>query len=294
MRNCAIIVNTLSGNSVKVDMLKLKSVFAANRDVDIIQIEEQTVLGSLENYDRIVICGGDGTVNSVLNCPRRFDAQLFYCPFGTMNEFGTEKGDNDVFQIDNVNRIGERYFTYVFAAGIFTPLGYIVKTENKKTFKALAYIFKVVGQYKIHSIDAAIETNGFSESGRYTLIMAIDSPRCFGFKFNKCYRRNDGGFHLLTVKTPKHKGLLGKIEVFFPLFRAFFIGFSKEYSSKNMRFFATNKLSLSLKDKTDFCMDGEKYQADGVVKLETKTLNAPITVVSKKTVNRLYARKQTL
>lgn len=81
---CVIIVNSLSGNSMLVDVKGLTEVFG--EDADIIYIKEDTVLKDLSAYQRIVACGGDGTLNSVINCKLSPSAQLFYLPYGTFNE----------------------------------------------------------------------------------------------------------------------------------------------------------------------------------------------------------------
>lgn len=292
MKKCAIIINSLSGNSKLANENMLKSVFGENYEVETIKINNDNTFASLDGYDRIIACGGDGTINSVINSAHKPHAEIIYCPFGTLNEFGSEKGTDAVFKINNINNAGSKMFTYVFAAGIFTPLGYIVKTKDKKRFKALAYISKVISQYKIYNIKADISTDKASESGEYTLIMAIDSPRCFGFKFNRLYCRNDNKFHLLTIKSPRHKGFLGKAEIFFPLFKAFFIGFGKEYRSKNMRFVAADTLNLKLNDTVPFCVDGEKMNFSGDFTIGTAPVEPAITVITAKMLKKLYKEQK--
>ena len=92
--------------------------------------------------------------------------------------------------------------------------------------------------------------------------MAINSSTCFKFRFNKLFDPQSETMHLLLIKTPKHRGLLGKIEMFFPFFRAFFIGFSKPYFKKKMMFLPVRDFEIVLKDKTPFDMDGELFVLD--------------------------------
>ncbi|MDE7373542.1 MAG: hypothetical protein K2N18_05715, partial [Clostridia bacterium] len=235
-KKCIIIINELAGNSRKINADNLKKVFGAGFDVYTFVIKQQTALTDFSEYDRIVICGGDGTLNGILNCNTMRGAEIIYCPSGTLNELATGNSHGKEFILRDAGMADDKLFSYVFACGIFTPLGYIVKSKSKKKFKVFAYIAKVVSQYKLHHIDAKLTLDGVVDEGDYSLIMAIDSPKCFGLKFNKMYKFDDGLLHVLTIKTPKHRGLLGKIEIFFPLFRAFFIGFKKPYRSKNMLF----------------------------------------------------------
>ena len=128
---CAIIVNSLSGNSMLVDVKGLTEVFG--KDADIIYIKEDTVLKDLSAYQRIVACGGDGTLNSVINCKLSPSAQLFYLPYGTFNE--SQHNATQSPRLTELGKIGKRYFSYVCAAGIFTPLGYTVSPEKKNATK---------------------------------------------------------------------------------------------------------------------------------------------------------------
>lgn len=284
MRKCIIIINDMSGNSSRINDTKLQNVFGNGFEVDILHLTEKTVLSDFSQYDRIVLCGGDGTLNGIINCARKEDAEIFYCPYGTLNELATGNSHAKDYLLHDVARAGDRLFSYVFACGIFTPLGYIVKNKHKKRFKALAYITKVLSQYVISDIHATLSVDGQEEKGVYTLIMAIDSPKCFGFNFNKMFELDDGLLHVLAIKSPKHYGLIGAIRVFFPLFRAFFIGFKKPYRSKTMFFAPCKHLKVDLEQETDFCADGEKVVMGGRFDVEPIRLAAPIHVVTQNKV----------
>ncbi len=285
MKKCIIIINGMSGNSSRVDDDKLKSVFGHGFDVEYLHMTKDTVLSDFSEYERIVLCGGDGTLNSVINCKKSDNAEIFYCPFGTLNELATGNSNSDDYFLPDAGRAGDKLFSYVFACGIFTPLGYVVKNTQKKRFKSLAYISQVVSQYRIHDIKAKLTIDGKEEEGSYTLIMAIDSPKCFGFKFNKMFRLDDGLLHALTIKAPKRHGLLGAIKIFFPLFRAFFIGFKKPYRSKNMFFGEFRSLNVKLREPVDFCADGEKVNMSGEFDIEPVKLPTPIRVISRNEID---------
>ncbi|MCM1305878.1 MAG: hypothetical protein NC037_00340 [Bacteroides sp.] len=286
-KKCIIIVNELSGNSRNIDAESLKKVFGNGFDVYTFTIKQQTVLTDFSEYDRIVLCGGDGTLNGILNCQTMCGAEIIYCPSGTLNELATGNSKEEQYILRDAGQADDKLFSYVFACGIFTPLGYIVKSSSKKKFKIFAYISKVVSQYKLYDIDAKLTADGDENDGKYALIMAIDSPKCFGLKFNKMYKFDDGLLHLLTIKTPKHRGLLGKIELFFPLFRAFFIGFKKPYRSKKMFFDKFEHLNVVLRQETDFCSDGEKVTMNGIFDVAPIRLKNPIHVISQRQVAKM-------
>jgi len=287
MKKCIIIINGMSGNSSRVDDDKLKSVFGNGFEVEYLHMTRDTVLSDFSRYDRIVLCGGDGTLNSVINCKKSDNTEIFYCPFWTLNELATGNSQANDYFLPDVGRAGDRLFSYVFACGTFTPLGYVVKNKQKKKFKSLAYISKVVNQYRINEINAKLTIDGKEEEGVYTLIMAIDSPKCFGFKFNKMFKMDDGLLHVLTIKAPKRHGLIGAIKIFFPLFRAFFIGFKKPYRSKNMLFDEFQRLNVELRQPVDFCADGEKVSVDGTFDIEPVKLPTPIRVIARNEIDNM-------
>ena len=245
------------------------------------------MLKDFSAYERIVVCGGDGTLNGILNSKMRDDVEIIYLPYGTLNEF-YKGGIKDNHFLKDICFANDLYISYVMAAGIFTPIGYCVNDKKKRKYKALAYISHVVKEYKIHRIKAKLTTQDYCDEGEYSLIMAIDSPRCFGFRFNRLFKTDDGIMHLLAIRAPKNNGLIGKIKIFFPLFRAFFVGFNKSYHSKNMEFRPFDKLTISLNEDVDFDVDGEKKTLSGDINMGITRFSRPITILGKADLKNLY------
>ncbi len=285
-KRCIVIVNKLSGHSKHIDEKQLLSAFGNGYDVQFFYLDKKQRLTDFYAFDRIVVCGGDGTLNGVLNSKIREDVEIIYLPYGTLNEFFAGGIKNNHY-VKDIGMAGDKYFSYVMAAGIFTPIGYCVNDKKKRKYKAFAYLAQVVKEYKVHRIKAKFLYDDYSCDGEYSLIMIIDSPRCFGFRFNRLFRMDDGIMHLLTIRAPKSNGLFGKIKLFFPLFRAFFIGFSKPYRSKNMVFQPFNHLNLTLETPVDFDMDGEKEVMRGSFDVQVTNFSRPITILSKADVANL-------
>lgn len=289
---CVIVINRLSGNGNRADERTLKRALGRGYSVDFYYITKKQMLKDFSAYERIVVCGGDGTLNGILNSKMRDDVEIIYLPYGTLNEF-YKGGIKDNHFLKDICFANDLYFSYVMAAGIFTPIGYCVNDKKKRKYKALAYISHVVKEYKIHRIKAKLMTQDYCDEGEYSLIMAIDSPRCFGFRFNRLFKTDDGIMHLLAIRAPKNNGLIGKIKIFFPLFRAFFVGFNKSYHSKNMEFRPFDKLTISLNEDVDFDVDGEKKTLGGDVNLGITCFAKPIQILSNADVKALVEDNKT-
>ena len=288
MTKCKFIVNRLSGHAKKsADVESLTARLKKHYDeVDVAYIDEDNDLRMSEEivgYDALAVTGGDGTLNSAVNAVRRSKMELFYIPSGTLNDAGQSlrlakklAADKKTVRKIDIGQVGDKMFAYVFAGGIFTEIGYATDLKRKKHFKLLAYLDMVFKTYKVHRIKARIEVDdrGVLED-EFALIMAINSTRCFGFTFNKRFSHNDGKAQLLLIKSPKHDNFLGKIALFFPLFRTFFIGYKEERHGRWVRFYDFTHLNLTLEDTTDFTVDGEKLTLSGEneIKIWKRKLN---------------------
>lgn len=275
--NCLIVINTLAGNYKSLDIEKLKrKLLLSYSDITVKYIPRDGVLANAVGYSAVAVCGGDGTLNSLINWDTSTLNKLYYVPCGTLNEV-YDGGKRDT-RISSVGSANEKLFSYVLATGTFTPLGYVVDNASKQRFKVLAYLSRVLKEYKVCSIKAKITADGKTRDGDYTLIMAINSTRCFGFRFNKMHE--DGKLCLLTIRSPGKDNLINRIKIFFPFFRAFFIGFKKPYSSENMCFMPFDELHIETESPTVFCADGEKAIQPASFDVKIKKLKNPITIVT--------------
>lgn len=275
-KDCLIVINKLSGNAETLDIDSLKSRLSPSYNAfEVKYIPEDWENIKMGNYGGVAVCGGDGTLNHVINTTLPEKTALYYVPCGTLNEVYNSQKEST---LNLVGHAGDVLFSYVCATGTFTPLGYAVNTKSKKKFKALAYVSKVVREYKVNDIWARLNVDGKIVDGEYTLIMLINSPRCFGFNFNKLYHK--GEMCLLAIKSPGKNNLFNKIRIFFPFFRAFFIGFRRPYESKNLLFTPFKHVDLELLSPTPFCVDGEKYEIEKTIGINITKLKNPINIIS--------------
>jgi len=108
-----------------------------------------------ENYDMIVSCGGDGTLNETATGIMKIEKRpvIGFIPAGTVNDLAyslklstkiTESSDNVVNGVAKDIDLGyfndEYYFTYVAAFGAFTKVSYATGHASKQKLGRLAYL----------------------------------------------------------------------------------------------------------------------------------------------------------
>ncbi|NLL55665.1 MAG: hypothetical protein GX242_00415 [Clostridiales bacterium] len=289
MSRCKLIINRMSGNSkpVKKEQDWIKLIKSSYGFVDTVYIDAEHDINmreEIDGFDALAVCGGDGTLNSAINAVKNTDIDLIYIPTGTLND--TAKGlclakklsiENKRIRRVDLGCVNDTMFAYVLAGGTFTPIGYCTDIKRKKKLKFFAYLLQVLKEYKIHHIKAKVEVNGKTYNDDYSLIMAINNSRCFGFKFNKLFCHNDGKGQLLLIKAPKGKGLWAKIKIFFPLFRVFFMKLKREIDGKIIKFCSFKEVKFTFDKPQTFTVDGEKIELNG--KAEIKILKRKLNLV---------------
>ena len=263
-----IVHNTMSGNARKVDAEWVRSAYAKGDAVTTVSLTEAGQDYDVEGFDKLVVCGGDGTVNVAVNKCKDRDVEIYCYPSGTLNERAKASGEKE--RVTKMGSVNGDLFTYVCATGAFTEIGYSAHCADKQRLKKGAYIGKILSAYKPYAIEGRI-TADRTYAGVYSLIMVIDADRCFGFRFNRAYDKAGDKLFFLLIKN-RGQGLLGKIRIFFPFFRTFFIGFNGEYHSKNIDFFPAERGEIVLKEEQVFCVDGERREPGKLLRIEKKEI----------------------
>lgn len=267
---CKIVVNRDSGNCARLDLDKLMCMLGCNEA----QIENitSTTDWSADGFDTVIVCGGDGTLhNAIDKCSTK---QIIYAPCGTLNEAAARHKT-----LASVGKVNGESFSYVCACGSFTEIGYSAKNKHKQRWKSVAYLPQIFRNYRCHEICAKLEVDGkIFEKDSYTLLMILKSHRCFGFNFNHSYTQ-EPKLYLLAIKSVGSDCLKNRAKMFFPFFRVFFCGISHPMSRKGWFLMPFDKLSVTLQDKQDFCLDGEKRTFEGELEIFEQQLDKEIYIV---------------
>ncbi len=170
--------------------------------------------------DLIVCCGGDGTLNEVINGMLEIgsEAALGYIPAGTTNDFARTlqlpkrpircierilAGSPRALDIGSFNG---RNFTYIASLGAFTKISYSTPQKLKNVFGHSAYLMEGVKEIgNISPFEAEIEVNGETISGEFVFGSVSNSTSVAGlFKLNQLdVRLDDGELELMLIRNPK-------------------------------------------------------------------------------------------
>lgn len=259
--NVLLIINRRSGHCVNIEE-RLKKLleeryFKNIETVELIDDNTPDLYTLSKNKDAVICCGGDGTLNSVINSINPDISELIYFPCGTFNDMAGQYKELKTFESLALGAVNDRLFGYVAATGTFTPIGYSTNLKLKRKLHRLAYFLTTLKEYKIWKIPGAVSFDDEKIEGTFTLIMFVKSKRVFGFNFNRLYNPENNEAQLLIIKSPS--GIFAHIKLFFMFFRVFILGLSKEYRSKNIIFKTVQKCRVSLSEAVPFCLDGERY-----------------------------------
>lgn len=165
MNRVFLVYNPASGDGHIKNNLSLMCDFFTKNHCEVIVHPTQAPLDGMKQiesrgreYDRIVVCGGDGMLHEGLNgwIRAKTDAILCYIPSGTINDFANTHGiSKEILKACEVavygqeewidiGRFNTEYFTYVAAFGFATAIAYDTPHSIKKRLGPLAYILKAM------------------------------------------------------------------------------------------------------------------------------------------------------
>ena len=218
-------------------------------------------------YDRVVCCGGDGTLSETVSGLLALDTPpvLGYIPAGTTNDFsknlglprGVEKAAVTAVEGEarpcDMGRFNGRYFVYVAAFGIFTDVSYGTPQQFKNAFGHLAYVLE--GATKLGDLGRAyhlqVEHDEGSLEGDFIYGMVTNTLSVGGFKVfpPKQVSLDDGLFEVVLVRQPRNVADLQ--DALFSLVR------QDANSSRLVEAFHTRKLKVIAAEPLPWTLDGE-------------------------------------
>lgn len=224
-----------------------------------------TVAECCRLYDKLVISGGDGTLNEAVNGMMSvgFDGNFGYIPCGSTNDFSHSVGiptkimtaaetamSGIPFRCD-MGRLQERYFTYVAGFGTLTEVSYSTPQDVKNSLGFAAYILEGIAALPtITSFKISFESEERCGQGEYLLGLITNTVHVAGFKslISDSVMLDDGLFEVLLVRKPKNAADLNKIIA---------AVLKKEYDNEFIDCFKTSKITIRSEAPLAWTLDGE-------------------------------------
>ncbi len=265
--NCLLILNTQSGNYNKLSLPNILT--RHTHPDDSITVKKLTNCNSMYScvgYDKIIVCGGDGTLHHALNaCHNTAVRHLVYVGCGTFNESCQSQCLRR-----QIGDISGRQFSYVLACGTLTSIGYTTPDRHKRKIKILAYIGKILLSYKVHNIPISIYTDKLQLQCNASVVMFLHSHRCFGLPFNRIYDKRDNKLYMLVIPSTGKDNLVNRVKLLLPMIRIFLLGTDRPIHSRHIHFDSVDNADITLSQDTAWCVDGEQIQLSGTHHVSTQ------------------------
>ncbi len=173
-------------------------------------------------FDRIACSGGDGTLHEVVEglmaLPGSARPPIGYLPAGTTNDYARNlnlpRNMEDMATLAargeprpvDIGRLGEKYFIYVAAFGLFTDVAYNTPQEFKNAFGHLAYVLKGASELgNLKGYCLRVEHDGGALEGEYLYGMVSNTVSVggvLGLPSDEVVL-DDGLLELILVEKPK-------------------------------------------------------------------------------------------
>lgn len=168
-----------------------------------------------DSYHHILIAGGDGTINQVINNMKKYKINLpiAILPVGTANDFAKymeipeniasacDKILNGEIQSIDIGKANDKYFINVFSFGLFTDISQKTPTHLKNTIGKIAYYVNGIREIPtFKKIDIVVKSETFSYCGN-AVIFFVFNGRSAG-NINIAYKSEvtDGLLDIIIVK----------------------------------------------------------------------------------------------
>lgn len=167
------------------------------------------------DYDCIMVSGGDGTINHVINAmvQNEIDVPVGIFPSGTANDFaghlGIPKKITQVCDIIvrgkltevNIGKINDRYFVNVAAGGLLTDVSQKIDINMKNTLGKMAYYLKGIEQIpNFRSIPITIKQGENIIKDKVYLFVILNGSTAGGFELAPNSTADDGMLNLVAIK----------------------------------------------------------------------------------------------
>lgn len=218
-----------------------------------------------DEYRKIIVAGGDGTINALINAMMQCDIDLPIAifPSGTANDFAyyfdlphdldgmVKIALEEHYTYTDIGKANNKYFINVAAIGFLVDVSQKTDPDIKNTLGMISYYLKGVSELpKLKPISIKISSEEYTAEEKIYFMLVMNG-------------RSAGGFRRIAPKAEVNNG---KLEVIIfkempirdmaPLLINVLTG--QHHENKNVVSFRTSKLCLESDQKVGTDVDGEK------------------------------------
>ena len=218
-----------------------------------------------DTYDHILIAGGDGTVDIVVNAMKKLNINIpiAVLPTGTANDFANMLNiplnidsaleqiiDSTPKKID-LGKINSSYFVNIASSGMFTDVSQKIDPILKNSLGRVSYILKGVEEaVNLKQFNISVKSDELSYKGEMHLILVFNGSTAGNINLAHSSEIDDGLLDVIIFKPMP-------IQKIIKLLRNLIKGLPID-KCEDVIYFKTSELFIDCKEKITTDIDGER------------------------------------
>lgn len=270
MKKAMLIINPTSGGEKALDYKeklenKAKEYFEYVETKITEKAKDATAFAeeaSKENYEAVIVFGGDGTVNEVISgiAEKDYIPKLGIIPGGTGNLITklleiSQDIDEAIDQLDfnktnaiDIGKANKSYFGYIFSVGSLPEAIHNVEIEDKTKYGVLAYAINTIKSViKDEVFNIKIETENGNYEGEASQVLVLLSNY---YADKKIFEENKDGYANILVL--KNASIISKLSLIPDLLKGDIV------ENDNIEYIKAKDITISSDTKLESDIDGDQ------------------------------------
>ena len=270
MKKAMLIINPTSGGEKALDYKeklenKAKEYFEYVETKITEKAKDATAFAeeaSKENYEAVIVFGGDGTVNEVISgiAEKDYIPKLGIIPGGTGNLITklleiSQDIDEAIDQLDfnktnaiDIGKANKSYFGYIFSVGSLPEAIHNVEIEDKTKYGVLAYAINTIKSViKDEVFNIKIETENGSYEGEASQVLVLLSNY---YADKKIFEENKDGYANILIL--KNASIVSKLSLIPDLLKGDIV------ENDNIEYIKAKDITISSDTKLESDIDGDQ------------------------------------
>ena len=270
MKKAMLIINPTSGGEKALDYKeklenKAKEYFGYVETKITEKAKDATAFAeeaSKENYEAVIVFGGDGTVNEVISgiAEKDYIPKLGIIPGGTGNLITklleiSQDIDEAIDQLDfnktnaiDIGKANKSYFGYIFSVGSLPEAIHNVEIEDKTKYGVLAYAINTIKSViKDEVFNIKIETENGSYEGEASQVLVLLSNY---YADKKIFEENKDGYANILIL--KNASIISKLSLIPDLLKGDIV------ENDNIEYIKAKDITISSDTKLESDIDGDR------------------------------------